>query len=129
MGGPFWEHKDEAAWSIPKGLYEDGEESLATALREFGEEVGVPAPPGEYELLGDFRQPSGKIVTVFVGESILPIEFGGSNLFDLEWPPNSGGIQQFPEMIDAQWVSADLARVKLVKGQRPIVDALAARLT
>ena len=34
-GGPFWAKRDEGAWSIPKGEYEDGEEPLAAALREF----------------------------------------------------------------------------------------------
>src|SRR5437773_1662282 len=42
-GGPFFRHKDEGAWSIPKGEPNPGEELRATALREFHEEVGFPA--------------------------------------------------------------------------------------
>ena len=68
MGGPFWARKDAAAWSIPKGVYVSGEEPLAAALREFSEEVGAPAPDEPYELLGEFRQPSGKRLTVFAGD-------------------------------------------------------------
>ena len=41
-GGPFWAKKDEGAWSIPKGLADDGEDLLAAAKREFLEETGTP---------------------------------------------------------------------------------------
>ena len=63
MGGPFWSRKDAQAWSIPKGEYGDGEDPLVAALREFEEEIGQPAPAVPYERLGDFTQPSGKVVT------------------------------------------------------------------
>lgn len=122
MGGPFWARKDAAAWSIPKGLYVPGEEDpLAAALREFAEEVGAPAPRADYALLGEFRQPSGKRLTVFVGEG--DAEFVGSNTFEMEWPPRSGRIQQFPEMDAGQWFTLEDARVKIVKGQAAILDS------
>ena len=124
MGGPFWARKDAAAWSIPKGVYVSGEEPLAAALREFSEEVGAPAPDEPYELLGEFRQPSGKRLTVFAAATSAAVEFVGSNLFEMEWPPHSGRLQQFPEMDAAGWFSPDEARVKLVKGQVPMLDAL-----
>jgi len=127
MGGPFWAKKDAAAWSIPKGLTEAGEEPLATAVREFAEEIGAPAPEVAFEHLGDFRQPSGKVVTVFIAPSD-DAQFVESNLFELEWPPRSGRMQRFPEMSDARWFDVATARVKLVKGQLPILDALEARL-
>ncbi len=122
MGGPFWARKDAAAWSIPKGLYVPGEEEpLAAALREFAEEVGAPAPRADYVPLGEFRQPSGKRLTVFVGEG--EAEFVGSNTFEMEWPPRSGRIQQFPEMDAGQWFTLEDARVKIVKGQAAILDS------
>ena len=40
-GGPFWAKKDAGAWSIPKGLADEGEDLLAAAKREFLEETGV----------------------------------------------------------------------------------------
>ena len=39
-GGPFWANKDDGAWSIPKGEYDDAEDPLAVAIREFTEELG-----------------------------------------------------------------------------------------
>ena len=41
-GGPFWRNKEEGAWTIPKGVVEQGESPLAAAIREFEEETGVP---------------------------------------------------------------------------------------
>jgi predicted NUDIX family NTP pyrophosphohydrolase len=121
MGGPFWASKDAAAWSIPKGLHEPGEEPLAAAMREFAEEIGAPPPTADYSLLGEYRQPSGKRITVYVAEG--DARFVASNTFQLEWPPRSGRLQQFPELETAAWFSIDQAHLKLVKGQLPILEA------
>ena len=125
MGGPFWARKDAAAWSIPKGEYEPGENPFTVARREFEEEIGVPAPAADYAQLGVFRQPSGKVVTVFAANADLAVERVTSNTFDLEWPKGSGTIRQFPEIDDARWVSIPEAREKLVKGQVAVLGALA----
>lgn len=127
MGGPFWARRDDAAWSIPKGLYTD-EEPLDAARREFREELGIDAPDVDYALLGEFRYSSGKLVTVFVAEHDLVIERVVSNEFELEWPPRSGRMQRFPEIDDARWMRLDEARPRLVAGQRPALDALATLL-
>ena len=124
MGGPFWTGKDERAWSIPKGEYLLGEDPLTVARREFEEELGTPAPDADYGLLGEFRQRSGKVVTVFAAEADLAVDSVTSNTFPLEWPPRSGRIVEFPEIDDARWVSIDVARSKLIVGQVPALDAL-----
>ena len=129
MGGPFWVKKDAAAWSIPKGEYLEGEPPLDAALREFSEEIGTPAPDADYQLLGEFKQSSGKIISAFIAEVDLDLKFVASNTFDVEWPPRSGRIQSFPEIDDAQWFSLDDARIKLVKGQLPMISALEATLS
>ena len=128
MGGPFWARKDAAAWSIPKGEYGDGEDPFVVALREFEEEIGMPAPALEYELLGCFRQPSGKEVTVYVAEYSGELEWVASNTFELEWPRGSGRIRSFPEIDRAAWTSIADARVRLVPGQVSMLDALLAGL-
>jgi predicted NUDIX family NTP pyrophosphohydrolase len=124
MGGPFWARKDAAAWSIPKGEFTAGEDPLAAARREFAEEMGVPAPPVDYALLGSFRQPSRKIITVFAAESDFQPDRIESNTFELEWPKGSGIVRHYPEIDAAQWFTASEARGKLVRGQLPILDSL-----
>lgn len=129
MGGPFWARKDAGAWSIPKGEPDGDEDPLAVARREFTEELGSPPPDGEYLDLGEFRQPSGKRITVFAIEGDLDASAIRSNTFELEWPKGSGKVRSFPEVDRAEWVPAALARQKLVSGQVPFVDALVAALT
>lgn len=126
MGGPYWSGRDDAAWSIPKGEYDPQVETAAdAALREFAEELGVPAPAGPYAELGTFAYSSGKRVTIFVADAadatLDEFEFGR---FELEWPPRSGRMQSFPEVDRAEWTTMDAARGRLVKGQRPALDAL-----
>lgn len=124
MGGPFWSRKDAAAWSVIKGAIEDGETELQAALREFSEETGLALAPADYPRLGEFRQPSGKRITVFIAElGDLPTTISG-NAFEVEWPPRSGRLQSFPEIDRAGWFDLDIAREKLVRGQLPIIDAL-----
>lgn len=129
MGGPFWARKDAQAWSIPKGEYNDAEDPLAAALREFEEEIGVPAPEVPYAQLGEFRQPSGKLITAFAGETDFRPARIVSNTFPLEWPKGSGKLQDFPEIDDARWFTAEEARTKLVRGQLPILTALEEKLS
>ena len=127
MGGPFWANKDAGAWSVPKGEPVPGEGDLAAAFREFAEEIGTPPPDAEYTHLGDFRQSSGKVVTVFAAQTDFTIETVTSNSFELEWPPRSGRMERFPEIDDARWFSLVEARGKVVKGQLPMLDALEAQ--
>jgi predicted NUDIX family NTP pyrophosphohydrolase len=124
MGGPFWARKDDGAWSIPKGEYEPGEDPLAVARREFEEELGSAVPTADLLPLGELRTTSSKVMTVWAAEGDLDATACVSNTFDLEWPPRSGRIQQFPEIDRAAWVPVDEARTKLVKGQVGFLDRL-----
>lgn len=126
MGGPFWARKDDGAWSIPKGEYDDGEDPLAAALREFAEELGAPPPEGDDVPLGEFRQSNGKFVTVFAREGDFDASEIHGDTFEMEWPPRSGRTASFPEIDRAAWMTLDAARPKLVAGQVPALDALAA---
>ena len=130
MGGPYWAAKDAGAWSIPKGEFVEGdEEALDAALREFGEELGVSAPDIPYAELGTFAYSSGKRVTVFVADGAgFDPPTGGFGEFELEWPPRSGRTVSFPEVDRAEWMGMAAARERLVKGQRPAIDALEGRL-
>jgi predicted NUDIX family NTP pyrophosphohydrolase len=120
-GGPFWAKKDEGAWSIPKGLYEAGEPPLEAARREFAEETGLSVE-GEFCPLGEFKQPGGKVVSVWLVEADCDPAAVKSNLFTMEWPPRSGKTAKFPEIDRAGWFSPEEAMRKILKGQQLIVQ-------
>src|SRR5215203_2187620 len=124
MGGPFWARKDEGAWSVFKGEYDDAEEPLAAARREFEEETGRPPPDGPVVDLGEVRQSSGKAVTAWAIEGDFDPSTLKSNTFTTEWPPRSGRQAEFPEVDRAAWFDLATARQKLVRGQVPLIDAL-----
>jgi predicted NUDIX family NTP pyrophosphohydrolase len=126
-GGPFWARKDEGAWSIPKGLYADGEDPLSAARRELEEETGCTAQ-GDFIELGTFKQPGGKTIAAWGVEGDFDLGNFRSNDFSLEWPPRSGRMQKFPEADRAQWFSPDEAMRKILKGQAAILSKLLERL-
>lgn len=126
-GGPFWAKKDDGVWSIPKGEYLDGENPLAVATREFAEETGSQVS-GSFIELPAAKQPSGKIIRAWAVEGDLDAASIRSNHFSLEWPPNSGRMQSFPEVDRALWCSVALARRKLLPGQRVLLDRLEERV-
>jgi predicted NUDIX family NTP pyrophosphohydrolase len=123
-GGPFWAKKDEGAWSIPKGEYDEGEDPLAVARREFEEELGSPTPAGDVIELGELVQPSRKQITAYAIEGDFDPSSLKSNLFEMEWPPKSGKMLSFPEVDRAAWFTPDEARAKILPGQRPFIDRL-----
>lgn len=126
-GGPFWQNRDTAAWSIPKGLVESGEDRLAAARREFEEETGQPVE-GPFIDLGELKQPSGKIIHVWAAEGAFDPARLQSNTFELEWPRHSGQIRTFPEVDRAAWFDLASAREKIHQGQRGFLERLAAKL-
>jgi predicted NUDIX family NTP pyrophosphohydrolase len=122
-GGPFWAKKDEGAWTIPKGEYEDGEESIDVARREFFEETGFELS-GDLVEIGSVRQTGGKVVTAWAVEGDCDPAILRSNAFEMEWPPRSGRVQSFPEVDRSGWFSLDEARRRILKSQEPLLDML-----
>lgn len=127
-GGPYWERRDEHAWSIPKGEVEEGQLPTEVAAREFSEELGHPVPPGPWVELGEIRQKAGKRVLAWAVEGDVPVERIKSNSFEMQWPPRSGRTETFPEVDRAEWTSLDKAATKLVEGQTVLLDRLRSEL-
>lgn len=124
-GGPFWRNRDDGAWSIPKGEYQADEAALTAARREFREELGSE-PNGDYAQLGEIRQKGGKVVTAFALRGDFDPATLRSSEFEIEWPPNSGRRQSFPEVDRAQWFPLDEARRRILPAQGEFLDRLVA---
>jgi predicted NUDIX family NTP pyrophosphohydrolase len=123
LGGPYWERKDYRAWSFPKGEFEDNEIPFDAALREFQEETGQSVQ-GDFIELTPQRNPSGKLIYSWAVEGDLDENGIKSNLFELEWPPDSGNIQKFPEIDRGKWFDIDEAKKRVHKGLVPILEEL-----
>jgi len=122
-GGPYWATKDEGAWSIPKGEFDQNEDPLDAAKREFMEETGF-APSGEFIPLEAVRQTNSKTIHAWAIEGDFDPATLQSNTFSLEWPPKSGRQEQFPEVDHAAWFSMGAAKRKILKGQTPFLKQL-----
>jgi len=127
-GGPLWAKRDLGAWSIPKGLLDDGEDARACARREFEEELGSPPPDGPLLDLGTIRQKGGKLVQAYGLPGDLDPGTVRSTTFTLAWPPGSGTTREFPEVDRAGWFGIEEARAKLIPAQAELLDRLLERL-
>ncbi|TYP94045.1 putative NTP pyrophosphohydrolase, NUDIX family [Fodinibius salinus] len=128
-GGPYWWDKDEGAWSIPKGEVEENEELLEAAKREFDEELGF-IPDGDYIELGSIQQKGGKTVHGWAVEYQIPDDFiFVPNEFELEWPPESGQKETFPEIDRIEYFGLFEARKKINTKQRTFLNRLLDKCT
>lgn len=124
-GGPFWTNKDAGAWTIPKGVVEEGEDDrLATAKREFEEELGTKPNAQEFLPLGDVRQRGGKTVVAWAFEGDLDPSAIQSNTFKVEWPPRSGRWKDYPEVDRAAFFSIEQAKAKINSAQAEFLARL-----
>jgi len=123
-GGPFFVKKDEGAWTIPKGEATPEEDLLTRAQIEFEEEVGI-RPQGNWIELGSIKQKGGKIVHAWAFAGDLPETFQlRSNTFEMEWPPHSGKLKEFPEIDRAEFFAEEVARRKINPAQVVFLDRL-----
>ena len=122
-GGPFWHKRDLGAWTIPKGVAEDGEDILAAACREFEEETGI-RPIGPFLSLGSIRQKAGKVVHAWAWEGDADPARVTSNTMQTEWPRGSGRILTFPEVDRCAWFEAQAARERINPAQAELIDRL-----
>ena len=122
-GGPFFQNKDEGAWSIPKGEIESDENLLEAAKREFQEEIGA-TPSGPFIELSPVKQKGGKIVHAWAVEGDCDPSAIVSNTFTMEWPPRSGKQTEFPEIDRAEFFDVETAKRKINAAQAALIDEL-----
>ena len=122
-GGPFWAKKDRGSWSIPKGEYDECEEPQAAAAREFSEEPGFTVAANMREL-GEVKQAGGKLVSAWCFEGDCNPGDLVSNVFQMEWPPHSGRLAEFPEVDRGGWFSMADVREHILTSQAPFLDML-----
>ncbi len=126
-GGPFWKNKDDGSWSVPKGEFTNEENALDAAIREFEEETGIVCS-GNFIELTAVTQKSGKIVYAWALQKDLDTATISSNTFQIEWPPKSGRMQEFPEVDKAEWFDVNTARQKIIPAQLPFISEILALL-
>jgi predicted NUDIX family NTP pyrophosphohydrolase len=124
-GGPFWTKKDAGAWTIPKGEIGEDEDPLVAARREMAEETGF-SPEGRFIELPPVRQKAGKLVLAWAIEGDCDPALLRSNLFEMEFPPRSGRMAEFPEIDRGEWFSLGEGRGRILEAQQPFLDALPA---
>lgn len=122
-GGPFWAKKDKGAWSIPKGEFDEGQDALDAARREFQEETGFTAS-GTFLELGAIKQAGGKTVTAWAFEGDCDPRQLKSNLCEIEWPPRSKRLVEIPEVDRGGWFSIPQAKQRILKSQQPLLETL-----
>jgi len=127
-GGPFWARRDDGAWSIPKGIIEQGEDPRATARREFIEEIGID-PGNDLISLGEVTQKSGKVVLAWGAEGDFDPSRLDSDEIEIEYPRGSGRLVRFPEIDRVIWAGAQVAKTKLNPAQADFIDRLTAELS
>ncbi len=126
-GGPFFKNKDLGSWSIPKGLFDESEDPLLAAQREFLEETGFTLQ-GAFIQLNPITQKSGKVVYAWAIEQDIDLAGFHSNTFELEWPPKSKKMQHFPEVDKAEWFTIDEAILKILPAQEGLLKELVLKL-
>jgi predicted NUDIX family NTP pyrophosphohydrolase len=124
-GGPFWSKRDAAAWTIPKGIVDEGEDLLDGARREFREETSIESA-GPFLPLGAIKQKAGKTVHAWAWEGDADPDAIQSNSMRTEWPRGSGRWIEFPEVDRCAWFDVATAREKMNAAQAAFVDRLVA---
>lgn len=122
-GGPFWQKRDEGAWTIPKGLVAEDEELLDAARREFEEETGI-VPQEPFLPLGSIRQKAGKTVHAWAWEGDADPEQIVSNTMRMQWPHGSGRWRTYPEVDRCAWFDPTTARAKINAAQAELITRL-----
>jgi predicted NUDIX family NTP pyrophosphohydrolase len=127
-GGPFWAKKDLGIWSIPKGEFDDEEDALVAAKREFEEELGKKVSTEKFIELAPVKSKSNKTVYAFAAEQDFDTRNIISNLCWVDWPPRSGKRIEIPEIDKAEWFDCETAKEKILPYQVPLIEEVKSKV-
>ncbi len=125
-GDPYRCKTEYGVWSIPKGLREDGEELIDTAIREFNEETGFNILINRDKLIDlGIVKTSYKDIQIYgynldLGNN-LKVK---SNTFKMEWPPKSNKQMEFLEADRGEYFNINEAYMRLNKNQLEFLNRL-----
>ena len=123
-GGPFYQNKDNAVWTIPKGEFDENEEPFTAAKREFKEETGQEIS-GDFISMKTIKYKDGrKVVYTWAVEGEVDTTNIKSNTFPLEWPPKSGKYIEVPEVDKGDWFTIEMAKQKILPSLSPLLEDL-----
>jgi predicted NUDIX family NTP pyrophosphohydrolase len=128
-GGPFWAKKDKGVWSIPKGEFDEDEDVLEAAKREFEEELGSPVISKDLVELTPVKSKSNKIVYCFAAKEDFNTDNVKSNLCSIEWPPRTGRRMEIPEVDKAEWFDIKTTKEKILAYQLALIEEIKERMS
>ena len=113
------------AWEIPKGKVEHGEDIFEGAVREFKEETGITPESDLFKYVGSTPHNKRDTTHIWAFEgSWSPSDGHSSNTFVQEWPPDSGKMKEFMEVIEIKWFGIDDAESKIIPKQQVFLQRL-----
>ena len=78
--------------------------------------------------LAPVKQKSGKLVYAFAIEMEINAASIKNNLFEIEWPPQSGRTESFPEIDKGDWFDTGEAKKKINSSQSNFIDQVIDKL-
>lgn len=128
-GGPLWWDEEEGIWLVPTGRVSNSQEPLEAARTQFQTIFGF-IPEGNYLELGTTETSDRDQTHMWATEYQIPDDFiFEPELFEMEWPPDSGQKEAFPIINRIEYFGAFEARQKLVPEQRIFIGRLIDKCT
>lgn len=128
-GGPYWQGTDLHSWGIPKGEVEEKEKVLATAVREFKEETNLDIDINKLQFLYAKKLSNHKLVIIFTCCEEFNLSNCKSNTFSLEWPKDSGIINEYAENDKYEWFDIHMAKDYIFPKQVVFLNMLKDKIT
>ena len=125
-GGPFWRDRDAGAWTIPKGIVDEGEELLDAACREFEEETGIRPAGRSCRWAACGRRPA-RWSMPGPGRATRTPARSSATCARVEWPPGSGRWITYPEVDRCAWFDPAAARGRMNPAQAELIGRLEPR--